>query len=262
MGLFQVKSYIEYFLKAGHYKGHGIHSPFMYELVSEVLWDKYHYYAFDDINIYRSLLYYSDKEIEVTDYGAGSHKLKNTRRKVSSIYKNSAIKRKYGEFLFRLITRYKSRTIVELGTSLGVSTMYLAFPDKSNQIYTIEGCPETAKMAREAFEERGMNNINAFTGKFVDVLPEIFKKVDVIDFLFVDGHHEKDATLEYYEMCKAKAGNNSIFVFDDIHWSKGMEEAWEEIRNDEYVTLSVDLYQLGLVFFCKECRKQNYTIFF
>ena len=260
MNLYPIKSFFEYVLKARHYKGYGIHSPFMYELVTEVLWNRYEYYAFEYIDEYRHSLEMSDKIIEVKDFGAGSHKLKSNKRKVRDIYRTSAIEKIYGEFLFRLITRYERKTIVELGTSLGVSTMYLAFTGSSNTVYTIEGCPETAAIAKAGFEDQGLKNIKLFNDNFTIALPEVLKEVDVIDFLFVDGHHERDATLRYYEMCKQKAGNDSIFVFDDIHWSRGMEEAWETIRNDKDVTVSADLYQLGLVFFCRECEKQHYII--
>ncbi len=260
MELFPVKSYLEYLFKARHYKGHGIHSPFMFELVSDVLFDRHPYYAFDEIRRYREKLKNSHQVIEVKDHGAGSHKLKSNIRKVSDIYRSSAIKKKYGEILFRLITRYKNKNIVELGTSLGVSTMYLALTGNSNIVYTIEGCPETAAVARAGFKNSGLKNVNLINKTFEDALPEIFKEIDTIDLLFVDGHHKKDATLRYFEMCKQKAGNDSIFVFDDIHWSKGMEEAWEIIRNDDAVTISADLYQLGLIFFRKECQKQHYII--
>jgi predicted O-methyltransferase YrrM len=140
--------------------------------------------------------------------------------------------------------------------------MYLAYPDSSAKVYSIEGCPETANIAREGFQKYGLKNIIPFTGRFADVLPDVLEKIETIDLLFVDGHHEKEATLEYFEMCKQKAVNDSIFIFDDIHWSVGMEEAWEMIRNDKRITVSVDLYQLGLVFFCKECKKQHYTVLY
>ncbi len=260
MDLFPVKSYFKYLLTSKYYRGHGIHSPFMYELVREVLWDRHPYYAFNEIGKYRKELLDSKQVIHVSDFGAGSHKLRNSIRKISDIYRTSAIKRKYGEFLFRLVTRYKSRNIVELGTSLGVSTMYLALPGNRNKVYTIEGCTETADVARSAFKRYELFNVNLFTGRFVDVLPVVLDEIEIIDLLFVDGHHEKEATLEYFKICKEKAGNNSVFIFDDIHWSRGMEEAWREICNDRDVTVSADLYQMGLVFFCKECRKQHYII--
>ena len=262
MSLYQVKSYFKYLLKAKHYKGHGIHSPFMFELVSDVLWEKHPFYAFEQIDGYRAELLRSDEVIEVTDLGAGSHKLKSNKRKVADICRSSAIRKKYGEFLFRLVSRYKSKTIVELGTSLGISSMYLAMPGKNNKVITIEGCPETAAIAKDGFEKYGLDNVEALTGRFKDVLPGVIENVETIDLLFVDGHHERDATIEYFNLCKTKAGNDSIFIFDDIHWSKGMEEAWDVIRSDKGVTLSADLYQLGLVFFCKECKKQHYIVRF
>ncbi len=245
---------------AKYYRGHGIHSPFVFELVTEVLNDKHSYYAFSQIDDYRKELGMSEEIVEVRDFGAGSHVMKNNNRNVSDIYKNSAIRKKYGEILFRLITRYKSNTTIELGTSLGVSTLYLAMPDRQNRVFTIEGCPESAGVAAKVFIRLELNNVNSLVGRFYDVLPDVLNKIETLDFLFVDGHHEQDATVDYFNMCKLKAGNNSVFVFDDIHWSEGMERAWDEICRDSDVTLSVDLFQLGLVFFRKECKKQHFIV--
>jgi len=260
MHLFPVKSYFEYFFKARHYKGHGIHSPFMYEMVTDVLYDKNPFYAFGEIEGYRNMLKKNRQSLDVTDHGAGSHALKSRKRKVSDIYKHSAIRAKYGQVLFRLINKYKCKNIVELGTSLGVSTLYLALTGISKNVYTIEGCPETAAFAQSTFDWLKLENVKLITGRFSNVLPGVLEKLDTLDFLFIDGHHEQKATIEYFRMCKQKAGYNSIFVFDDIHWSKGMERAWTSIISDSDVTVSVDLYQLGVVFFCKECKKQHYVV--
>ncbi len=260
MNFFLVKSYFRYLLKSKGFKGHGIHSPFVFELITEVLYDKHPFYAFRQIADYRNKLLKSKDTIDVSDFGAGSHVMKSNRRKVSDIYKNSAIREKYGEVLFRLINRYRSKTIVELGTSLGVSTLYLALPGGSNRVLTIEGCPETARIAAEVFVELKLKNVTSLVGKFYDVLPGVLGEIETLDFLFVDGHHEYGATMDYFRMCKKKAGNNSIFVFDDIHWSEGMEKAWEEICNDPDVSITVDLFQLGLVFFRKECKKQHFDV--
>lgn len=260
MNLYPARSYLKYLLKARHYKGHGIHSPFMFELVNDVLYNKNPFYAFREIDGYRDVLKRSRQSIDVTDYGAGSHALKNDRRKVSRIYKHSAIRAKYGEVLFRLINKYNCKNIVELGTSLGVSTLYLALTGSSRNVYTIEGCPETSAFALRTFEWLELKNVKLVTGRFRDVLPGILEKLDTVDFLFVDGHHEKEATIEYFRMCKQKAGNGSVFVFDDIHWSKGMKKAWQTIIKDSDVTVSLDLYQLGVVFFCRECKKQHYIV--
>ncbi len=260
MNFFLVKSYFKYLFKAGHYKGHGIHSPFVFDLVTKVLGGKHSYYAFSQIEDYRKELKTSNEIVEVIDFGAGSHVMKNSNRKVSDIYKNSAIRKKHGEILFRLINSYRSKTIVELGTSLGVSTIYLALPNRQNRVYTIEGCPKTAGMAAKIFGRLGVANVTSLTGKFYDLLPNVLGKIDSLDFLFIDGHHEYGATVDYFRMCKVKAGNNSIFVFDDIHWSEGMERAWGEICNDPDVTISIDLFQLGVAFFRKECRKQHFVV--
>jgi len=260
MNLFQVKSFINYIWTARYKKGYGLHSPFVFNLVREIIYCKYPYYAFDRIKTLRNRFSNSLKEIEVIDYGAGSHTLGVKSRRVSDLVKKSSIRIKYGELLFRIVNHLNPKSILELGTSIGISTSYLALCDTRREVVTIEGCPETAKVASEAFKSIGINNIHQITGQFRDVLPNFVAQQNKLDLVFFDGHHQKQATLDYFNICLSKVGNETVFVFDDIHWSKGMEEAWQVIFSHPQVTVSLDLFQFGIVFFKKECQKQHFVV--
>ncbi len=260
MNLFLAKSYFKYLLKARFKKGYGLHSPFVFNLVRELIYCQYPYYAFNKINAYRKKLDVTQATVEVSDYGAGSQTMEPLKRKVSDLAAKSSINKKYGELLFRLVAEFKPQNILELGTSIGVSTLYLALPNKSAKVYTIEGCENTAKIAAKTFSDLQCNELKQTTGQFRDVLPGILGALEDLDFVFFDGHHEKQATLEYFDLCLSKANNESVFVFDDIHWSSGMEEAWKIICDHPSVTVSMDLFQLGIVFFRKECQKQHFVI--
>ncbi len=188
--------------------------------------------------------------------------MKTNLRKVKNIAKYSAISEKFGEMLFRIIEHFKPETVLELGTSLGIGTLYLATANQSSKVYTIEACPETAKKALQNFKELNVKNINQITGNIDEELPKLLQKTDKLDFVYFDGNHQKDATLNYFYQCLEKAHNDTIFYFDDIHWSAGMETAWEEIKKNENVTLSIDLFFSGIVFFKKELSKEDYVIKF
>lgn len=184
----------------------------------------------------------------------------DSQRKVKDIASYSTINPKYGEILFRLINYFSCKTIIELGTSLGIGTAYLAKVSKNNQIYSIEGCPQLVKLAQNNLTSINIKHVNLLQGSFDEVLPEVLNKIEQIDFVFFDGNHRYEPTLRYFNMCIEKIHNESIFVFDDIHWSPEMEKAWNEIKRNKKVRQSFDLFQLGIVFFKKELSKQNFTL--
>ncbi|NOZ34005.1 MAG: class I SAM-dependent methyltransferase [Chlorobi bacterium] len=258
----KIFKYFKYKIFAKYRKGYGVHSPFLYHFVRENLYGNRYFYAFDDIAELRYDLLCSDEKISVTDFGVGSEKMKDNIRKVRDIAKYSAVSEKFGEMLFKTVEYYKPKTILELGTSLGIGTLYLALPDSKATIYTIEGCPETAKKASDNFKELNVKNIKQLIGNINDKLPELLNGIDKLDFVYFDGNHRKDATLNYFYQCLTKAHNDTIFYFDDIHLSEGMEEAWKEIKKNEKVTLTVDLFFSGIVFFRKELSKEDFTVNF
>lgn len=253
---------LNYYLFSKHKKGFNIHSPFLFDLITLVFNDNSDKIAYRKLDLIREELLNSDKIIDVKDFGAGSKIFSGNDRKVSDIVKYSTVKKKYGKLLYRLVSYYKPSTILELGTSLGLSTSYLALGNPDAKVVTIEGCPETAKIAQETVILTGANNVTIVNGPFNEVLPLAFFDLRSLYFVFFDGHHTEEATLNYFENCIPYISPDSIFVFDDIHWSDGMERAWETIKKHPQVTLSVDIFQFGIVFFKKDLSKQDFIIRF
>ena len=248
--------YIHYRLKATNQ--HGIHSPFIFSLYNNVINQKGNYYAFERIEYLRKKLLILKREIDVTDLGTG----KSGKRSIGEITSKAAKSKKYGELLFRLVNHFKPDTIVEMGTSLGISTSYLASVSPTITVVTIEGCPHTAKEAGNNFKSLQLKNIEQVVGDFKITLPAVLSQIkkDSRTLFFFDGNHQKEPTLNYFHQCLEIANENSIFIFDDIHWSKEMEDAWEGIKKQPAVTITIDLFFLGLVFFRKEQAKENFTL--
>jgi len=197
----------------------------------------------------------------VEDFGAGSALNPSRERKVSDIARHAAKPAKYGRLLYRLAYHYKCHDILELGTSLGLSTAYMASPPAVKKVTTLEGAELIAKKANQNLESLSLTHIEIITGNFDQTLALSLEKNPKPDLVFFDGNHRKEPTLRYFRQCLSTADENSIFVFDDIHWSAEMEEAWREICKSEAVTCSIDLFFVGIVFFRKDFReKQAFTI--
>lgn len=238
---------------------HDIHSPFVYDLLTNVIKDKFAPEAFKKIEDIRIELLRSDAEISVNDLGAGSVFGAKKKRKISQITKDTSKQPKYAQLLYRLAEHFQSKTILELGTSLGISTAYLAAV-KGSKVITIEGCAEKANVAKNNFSKINLDNIAVVVGNFDEKLSTVLDRTGQLDFVFFDGNHRKEPTLNYFELCLNKAHNNTVFVFDDIHWSNEMEDAWNTIKANAGVTVTVDLFFLGLVFLRKEQTKQHFII--
>ena len=252
--------FFNYLLFAKHKKGHGIHSPFVFNLIKDVFNntndDKDLQKVFDIYNKFK-------KSTEVLNYyeiGAGSTYKSKNGLSVGQIIKRSSINKKYGRLIFNLIKYFKPENILELGTSVGISTLYIAQAAKNSKFTTVEGVSEKIEIARKITEECNHKQINFECGDFDKILSLVLNKFDKLDFVYFDGNHKKNSTIKYFEACLNKIHNESIFIFDDIHWSKEMEEAWSFILNHKEVTISIDTYQWGIVFFRKEQPKEHYII--
>ncbi|WP_299101240.1 O-methyltransferase [uncultured Winogradskyella sp.] len=254
--MYQIKSYIKFLTKATNQ--HGVHSPFVYNFVTKCLYDKTTYPEYNALETYRNTLKAHKTELEITDLGAGSKVLDSKKRKVSAMIKASSSSKKESELLFRLTKHFKFKTILELGTSLGMGTYPLSLANTTSQITTIEGCANTSAFAQYEIEKQNIKNVEFITGSFTDTIPNI--KTEKFDFIFFDGHHSKDATIQYFEALLPKIHNDTVFVFDDIYWSKGMTQAWEYIKNHNTVKVTVDCFHLGFVFFRREQVKEHFKI--
>jgi predicted O-methyltransferase YrrM len=253
-------NYFGYLRKAK--TAHGIHSPFVYQFVTEVLNDKTAYPEYQLVNRARDKFLQSSKVLEVTDFGAGAgiHRFRTRFRRMREIAKNSAIPHKFGELLFRMIRFYKPEFALELGTSFGLSTLYMAMANKETKLITIEGCAVTAEVAEKSFRSHNLDNTELHIGEFTTTLDSVTEKLPRLDFAFIDGNHRIEPTLHYFSACLKKSHNDTILVFDDIYWSKGMEQAWKQIKSHPQVTVSIDLFRIGIVFLRKELSKEDFVL--
>ena len=238
-----------------------IHSPFVFDIATKIIKSKELFYCFITIEKERQKLLRNDKIITVEDFGAGSKKLNSKQRKISDIAKISLKPVKQAQSLFKIVNYFGYKNILELGTSLGITSAYLAKPNKSIRLTTIEGSETIANVAKQTFEHLKINNITQLIGNFNEELPKfLMQQSEPLDLVFIDGNHQKEATLNYFEACLPKLHNDALVIFDDIYWSKGMTEAWKEIKLHQKTQVTIDLFHLGLVFFRKEQPKQHFTL--
>jgi predicted O-methyltransferase YrrM len=246
-----------YFLKAK--TRYGIHSPFVFKLVNEVFRDRKPYPAYKQVEAVKKRYLKSREIIEVSNFGANTNTRKHAQP-VRGIARCSSISEKDGRLLFRLVRFFQPQTMLELGTNLGIGTLYLHYGMPNAAITTIEGSPEICSLASETFRQQGIKNISPVNGQFDDVIRGVVSNIPQIDFLFLDGDHTFEATVRNFEICAEKASENTVFVIHDIHWSKGMERAWQMIKASPKTNVTIDLFTMGIVVFSKVLSKQHYTI--
>jgi predicted O-methyltransferase YrrM len=257
-----ILAYLRYINKSG--TRHSVHSPFVYTLVDEVLKNNKPNEAFQKIEHLRHIMLKKTQVIEITDFGAGAKEKKYAFRyeSVAKVVKKGSVPEKYGKVLFHLVQHFKPQTIVELGSSVGISTLYMALANPNAKVYTIEGCTTKSEQATSNFKKMEATNIVQNIGRFDIVLPDLLPQVGKLDFAFIDGNHIYKATVSYFETLLKISHNDTIFIFDDIHWSEGMERAWNEICDNKQVTVSIDLFRMGIVFLNKQLSKQKFVIRF
>ena len=256
----QVLEYLRYYLTAQ--TKFDVHSPFVFDLVTKVINDTTSIEGFEKIEKLRGELLRNHNSIQVTDFGTAWGGPKTYERKISAIAKHSAKPKKFGMLLSRIVKYFKPENILELGTSFGISTMYFASGNPASKIISIEGCPETAGVASGNFNKNNFKNIEIIIGGFDSTLSSALNKFQKIDFVFFDGNHQKNSTLNYFKQCLSHAQDKSIFIFDDINLSYEMKEAWLEIKSHPKVSVTVDLFMMGIVFFNPELSKQDFIIRF
>jgi predicted O-methyltransferase YrrM len=260
--------YLNYYLTASNGRGHGTHSPFIFHFITRVLNDQQQYPEYIAVENLRNQLLKDKTGLTIQDLGAGSSVTKINHRTIASIAKNSAKRKKFGQLLFRMVKAYQPRTILELGTSLGITTSYLALANTGAKVVTMEGAVEVAAAARKNFETLGIGNIIIEQGNFDATLSPVVRSLDQdggssVDFAFIDGNHRLEPTERYFRDLLPAINNDSIMIFDDIHWSREMEQAWETIKSHPATRCSIDLFFIGIIFFRQEFReKQHFSIRF
>ena len=248
--------YVIHFLSARNTNGFGIHSPFVFHFTNYVLRNKGVYYPFAKVESIRSELKRDKRLIDIKDFGTGVDR----KRRVADIATKSLKSSKYGQLLFRMVNYFNPECVLEFGTSLGITTSYLAFPSTKIHCISLEGCPQTAKIAIENFNKIRLKNINVVVGNINDTLVQVLSEIDKLDFVFFDANHRSEFVLNYFEQCLPKVNDNSVMVFDDIYWSKDMENAWAKIKQHSKVMSTIDLFQIGIVFFNPDLNKKHYKM--
>jgi len=257
------QKYLSYYFTSSNGKGHGTHSPFIFHFITKVLNDKQHYPEYEKIKKLRKQLRNDNTVLQVEDFGAGSSVSKTNRRTVATIAKNATKSKKYGQLLFRMVREYQPGIILELGTSLGITTSYMSLANPGAKLVTMEGASEVAAIAEKNFKKSGIKNIAVEQGNFNNTLSSVVHGLPTVDFAFIDGNHRQEPTEKYFQELLTKINNDSILVFDDIHWSPEMEQAWNTIKAHPSVRCTIDLFFIGIVFFRAEFReKQHFKIRF
>lgn len=255
--------YLRYLATASNGKGHGIHSPFVFDFITTVLNDKKNYPAYGQVESLRKHLLTRKELIAVDDFGAGSVTGAQRQRSIASITANAAKSRKLGQLLFRIARRYQPPTMLELGSSLGISSAYLAMGHPPGKLYTCEGAAAVAAAAKKNFAALQISNLQLTQGNFDETLSPLLQQIKKVDLAFIDGNHREEPTVRYFQSILAAMNRPGILIFDDIHWSAGMERAWEHVKADPASMLTVDLFFLGIVFLNDNFRvKQHFVIRF
>jgi len=249
--------FLVYLLTSSNGKGHGVHSPFVFDFIVNVLRGKNaDVKAFQQIEAKRRALKQSNLVLDVLDLGAGSSSGKKNQRTVSSIAKRAAKPSRFARLFYRIITYYKIDSVLELGTSLGLTTRYLSIAAPQYGVISIEGAPSIAHFTSKSLAEEGFCNTTILTGDFNDHLPAALASMKGRKLVFFDGNHQYQPTLDYFQAALGVISEADILIFDDVHWSKDMEKAWSEIRNNEKVSCTIDLFFIGIVFFRKEFKEK------
>lgn len=253
--------YIQYYLFAENGKGHGVHSPFVYDLISQVLNDDRIFYSFQPIEDCRKTLQNSMTEITFQHFRSEPSIENASIKSVATIASTSLKPKKYGQLLFRLVNYFTPQTIIELNTSLGITSAYMASANFNANLFTLEESTEIASIAAANFEELGLSNTTFITGHFDDTLTKTLENIELINFAFIDGIHQFESSIRYFEQVIQKSDEHTVIIIGDIHCSKEMEAAWIDVKKHQSVTLTIDLFYVGIVFFRKEQKeKQHFVI--
>lgn len=253
--------YLRFWLRSGN--AHSIHSPFVFQLYTQVIRNTSAYYCFAGIEESRYKLLTSREILEIRDFGAGPRSGRmqsSSQRKVRAIAWHSEKSPALAQLLFRLVNHFQPAIIFDLGTSLGTTTLYLAHARKQAALFTFEGDTGLLAIARQRFEQFKLNNITPVAGNLDQTLAQTIDQIDKLDFVFFDANHRCEPTLRYFDQCLCKAHIASVFVFDDIYWSAEMQQAWQQIKAHPSVKLTIDLFYVGLVFFRENQPLQHFTL--
>ena len=252
----QVLSYLKWLPKTFHL--HGIHSPFVFTFEKECLRAKQQTTHKKKLVRYRQRLLAAQRTIEVTDLGAGSRIFKSNQRRICDIAKHAGATAKRMQLLQKVVAYLKPDQVLEIGTSLGMATCAMALGNKHATITSLEGCPNTLEIARENLAHFNIDNVTLVEGRFRESIKN--HNTHKLDLIYFDGNHSKEATLAYSQSLLPTAVNGSVWIFDDIHWSPEMTQAWEHIKALPEISVTIDCYHLGFAFFRNEQVKEDFYV--
>ncbi|MDD2284376.1 MAG: class I SAM-dependent methyltransferase [Paludibacter sp.] len=251
-----IYKYLLHLIRARNTRGYGVHSPYMFNFIRHILSEKHPYYVFRDIERIRNRMLNDERVVRVTDFGTG----KNKEKRICDIARKALKKPEQAQLLFRIIRHYDFKNILELGTSLGISTMYMASVSTKSRCITLEGCPALCALARQNFDKLGNKQINLINCNIDERLENILNEYGQLDFIFIDANHRFDALIRYFELCVNRVGDYSMIVVDDIYWSAEMEAAWNAIKKHPRVKVTIDIFHMGFVFFNPMLTKKHYKV--
>jgi len=252
--------YLKYLLKSK--TRYRIHSDFVFGFINNILRDKTNYSDFPKLWETRNEFANSKDLIETVDFGsmAGDRVYRTNILTLKKIVNGRTHSKSRLELLYRLTKYYEPKNILEFGTAVGISSSYIKSGSPDSNMISMEGCANLAAIANARYDELEISNIELAVGNFDTNIDDVLSKFSTLDFVFFDGNHREEPTLRYYDLCSKYITANSIFVFDDIHWSTGMENAWNTIKKDSRVSVTIDLFWFGIVFFRKGIEKQDFVI--
>ena len=252
-----VNQYLKHHRHSVNRNGHGVHSPFFYSFLTRVLPDSGHLSAFDPIEKYRRSLLNDQTDFARTDWGAGQTE-PSTHITIRAMARRSLLQPRWCRLLHRMVRYYRPGTLLELGTSFGVTTQYLSLADPNQQAITVEGDPFIAMQARAQFQRGGFSQIDLVAGNFDECLPELLDRIGPLGFIWMDGNHREEPTIRYFEQIVPYVHNDTLMVLDDIYWSASMQSAWNKLRQHPRVRASIDLFRMGVLLFRKEFHQKSH----
>lgn len=252
---YQIKSFIKHKLR--EIDEHSLHSPSMYNLYQECFKKARELPADKQIEEFRLQFCDDSRSVDITDFGAGSKISVKNSRTVKSIANGGISTSKYSRLFQEIIRKFNCRNIIELGTSLGINTMYLATSKPGVKVWTFEGCLPVAEIAEKTFRESGYENIEVLRGNIDTTLPEYLCSSGDIDFAFIDANHTYKSTLNYFDYLKSKLSGSAVIIIDDIYWSKEMTRAWQDITAHIRDAACIDIYKCGIIIFDRNMSSQR-----
>jgi len=255
--LFRQKKYFQFLLKATNH--HGVHSPFVYLLVTKCFYKRSSSIVWKSFLKIRKSIAKDHRKIEVSDFNLASSNSKNNPSAISEIGKTEGISNKKAKLLIKIVRYLKPKDILEIGTSVGLGTVAIKLANTNSSITTAEGCHEKIKIAEALFVKNKLNAIQMVHGDFSETLSSIVQNKQ-FDFIYFDGKPTREATLTYFEISLQTIHNDSFFIFNSISLNTEMQAAWSQIKKHPKVSVTIDLYYLGIVFFRKEQAKEDFKI--